>query len=230
VSRRDEVTDDGSIVRYTFLERVLHWWTALTFVYLLLSGLALAYPRMTWLYDVLGGGQTVRFLHPWAGVGFVLGLLSLLVAWWRDMRFEPQDRAWVRQLGRYAREGHARVDTGRWNAGQKGYFWLSILSGAGLLATGIALWVPGLLSSGWILVARLLHHLLYLLALAGFIIHVYTSTVMFPGSFGSMTSGLVERRWAAYHHPRWFRAIDARNHRDRDEGPAEEPVRPGERR
>jgi cytochrome b subunit of formate dehydrogenase len=46
------------IVRYSMLERVLHWSVAITFIYLMLSGFALGYPRMAWLYDILGGGQT----------------------------------------------------------------------------------------------------------------------------------------------------------------------------
>jgi formate dehydrogenase subunit gamma len=201
-------TEDRTIVRYSFRDRVLHWWTALTFIYLMLSGLALGYPRMAWLLDVLAGGQTVRFLHPWVGVGFVIGVLLMLWLWWRGMRFEREDRAWAKQLRRYAREGHVNADTGRWNAGQKGYYWFSILTAVLLLATGIPLWIPDLLGSGWVLSGRIAHHVLFLLTVGGFIIHVYTSTVMFPGTFGSMTSGKVERRWAAFHHPRWFRQLD----------------------
>jgi formate dehydrogenase subunit gamma len=196
------------IVRYSFADRFAHWFTAITFIYLMLSGFALGYPRMAWLYDVLGGGQTVRFLHPWIGIGFLIGALLMLGLWWRDMRFDHEDRKWARQIRRYAREGHADVDTGRYNAGQKGYYWFTIVTGVLLLLTGIPLWIPDLLSSGWVLVSRITHHVLFLLTVAGFIIHLYTSTVMFPGTFGAMTSGKVERRWAAFHHPRWFRDRD----------------------
>src|SRR3990170_7206550 len=93
------------IVRYSLFDRVLHWWVALTFIYLMLSGLALGYPRMAFLYDLLGGGQTVRFLHPWIGVAFVIGAAIHLIKWVKDMLFDRDDREWTRKIRSYAREG-----------------------------------------------------------------------------------------------------------------------------
>jgi formate dehydrogenase subunit gamma len=202
---KDEGRYRSGIVRYTLGDRILHWGVAITFVYLLLSGFALGYPRMTWLYDVLGGGQTVRFLHPWVGVAFTVGVVIMLVKWIGDMRFDDVDREWARRLRVYVKEGHVDLDVGKYNAGQKGYYWFAVVTGVLLLITGLPLWLPETLSAGWNQLARLLHHVLFLLTVGGFIIHVYMSTTMFPGTFGAMTSGRVERRWAAFHHPRWFR-------------------------
>ena len=168
---------EAAIERYSLFDRILHWFVALTFIYLLLSGLALGYPRMAWLYDVLGGGQTV----------------------------ESVDREWTRKLGSYTKEGHVDLDVDKYNAGQKGYFWFSIVTGLLLFLTGIPLWFPSLVTGGWAQVFRLVHHVLFLLSFGGFIIHVYTSTVMFPGTMRAMTTGTVSRGWAAWHHPRWFR-------------------------
>jgi formate dehydrogenase subunit gamma len=200
---------DG-IERYSFLERVLHWFVTLTFIYLLLSGFALGYPRMTWLYDILGGGQTVRFVHPIIGALFTVGVVLMLFIWLRDMVFDESDRQWMRDMGNYVRSGHSKADIGRFNAGQKGYFWFAVLTGVALLLTGIPLWFPNLLSSGWDQFARLIHHVLFLLTVGGFIIHVYMSTVMLPGTMPGMTGGKVSRSWAAWHHPRWFRGQEAR--------------------
>jgi formate dehydrogenase subunit gamma len=196
------------IPRYSLFDRILHWWVALTFIYLMLSGLALGYPRTAFLYDWLGGGQTVRFLHPWIGVGFVLGAAVMLVAWLRSMLFDAVDRQWLRNVRTYARQGHVDLDVGRYNAGQKAYFWFAVVTAILLLLTGLPLWLPEMLGAGWNQSARLLHHALFLLTIGGFIIHVYMSTSMFPGTFRGMTEGTVERRWAAHHHPRWFRQQD----------------------
>ena len=210
--RRD--TPSGRpVVRYSLFERVLHWFVAVTFIYLMLSGLALGYPRMAWLYDLLGGGQTVRFLHPIVGVAFTVGIVVMMIVWLKGMLFDRTDRQWVRSLPSYAREGHVDVDVGRWNAGQKGYYWFAILTGVLLLLTGIPLWFPEAFTSGLILPSRLVHHALFLLTVGGFILHVYMSTAMFPGTFRGMTSGEVERGWAAFHHPRWFRERDPAVHR-----------------
>jgi len=64
-------------------------------------------------------------------------------------------------------------------------------------------------SAGWNQSARLLHHVLFLLTVGGFIIHVYMSTVMLPGTVPGMTTGRVTRAWAAWHHPSWFRKQEA---------------------
>lgn len=210
VQERVRPMGDEGIVRYPFGERVLHWFTALTFIYLMLSGFALGYPRMAWLYDVLGGGQSVRYVHPIVGVGFTIGVILMLAFWMRDMTFDDTDREWRRNLGTYVREGHSRVDVGRFNAGQKWYFWFAILTGILLLLTGVPLWFPGALTAGWNQIARLLHHALFLLTVGGFIIHVYMSTMMLPGTIAGMTGGRVTRAWAAWHHPRWFRDQEGR--------------------
>jgi formate dehydrogenase subunit gamma len=204
-----EIPAEKQIVRYSLFDRIVHWSVAVTFIYLMLSGLALGYPRMTWLYDILGGGQTVRFWHPIIGVVFTLGVLTMLFTWAADMLFDRTDRDWVRNFRAYAREGHVEADVGRFNAGQKGYYWFAIVSGILLLLTGIPIWFPALLSSGWNQTARLIHHALFLLTIGGFIIHVYMSTAMLPGTLQGMTRGVVERRWAAWHHPRWFRGKEA---------------------
>jgi formate dehydrogenase subunit gamma len=199
---------DG-VLRYPLFERVVHWFVGVTFVYLMLSGFALAYPRMAWLYRVLGGGQTVRWLHPVVGIAFSVGIIVMIVMWVRDMLFERTDREWLRGLRRYVRTGHSEVDVDRFNAGQKGYYWFAVLSGVALLVTGIPLWFPDALSSGWNQIARMSHHVLFLANVAGFIIHVYMSTAMLPGTLPGMTGGRVSRAWAAWHHPRWFRRQQA---------------------
>jgi len=180
--------------RYTLTERLVHWFVAFTFIALMVSGFALGYPRAAFLSGLFGGGQTMRFLHPWFGVGFTLGILWMLVAWARDMRMTAGDREWVRRLRTYTGTGHTGLDTGRYNAGQKGYYWFSVVLGLVLFVTG----------------ARFLHHGTFLLMVGGFIIHVYLSTVMFPGTLQAMTTGRVSRAWAAWHHPAWFRVQDRR--------------------
>jgi formate dehydrogenase subunit gamma len=195
----------GDIPRYSMFERVLHWWVAITFVALLLSGLALAYPRMAWLSGLFGGGQTMRAAHPWFGVAFSVGTVAMLAIWFGGMRFDATDKVWTKRMKQYAKTGHTGLDIGKWNAGQKGYFWLSLIFGAVLLVTGLPLWFPSIAGNGIRQIARLLHHAAYLVMLGGFIIHVLLSAFLFAGTMQAMTSGKVTRAWAAWHHPRWYR-------------------------
>ena len=46
---------EEGVLRYSLAERVLHWFVALTFIYLLLSGFALGYPRKAVLGVLLSG-------------------------------------------------------------------------------------------------------------------------------------------------------------------------------
>lgn len=198
--------------RYNFAERVVHWIVAFTFIALMLSGFALGYPRAYFLSGLFGGGQTMRFLHPWFGVAFTLGVLWMLVKWAGSMRLNDGDRAWVKNMKTYAGSGHSGLDVGKYNAGQKGYYWFSIIFGLVLLVSGIPLWYPWLLGESNTIqhIARFIHHATFLLMVGGFMIHVYMSTVMFPGTLSAMTTGRVSRAWAAWHHPGWFRVEDRR--------------------
>jgi formate dehydrogenase subunit gamma len=211
VARRSGEVEPGTIERYRLHERILHWWVALTFIALMVSGFALGYPRAAFLAGLFGGGQTMRFLHPWFGVGFTLGVVAMLLSWAADMRFDAGDREWTRRMKTYAHSGHTGLDTGRYNAGQKGYFWLSVVLGVLLFVTGLFLWFPWLAGAGINRASRLVHHAAFLLMVGGFIIHVYLSTVMFPGTISAMTTGRVTRAWAAWHHPRWFRQRDSQS-------------------
>jgi formate dehydrogenase subunit gamma len=199
------VETERVVRRYGLFERIVHWEVAITFVALMLSGMALAYPRMAWLAQFFGGGQTMRAAHPWIGVAFSAGVLAMVVLWARDMVLRKEDREWTRRLRAYLREGHTGLDIDRFNAGQKGYFWAVVLLSLLLLLSGFPLWYPDWFSTGWREWGRLIHHAAYLLMVAGFIIHVYMSTALLPGTMSGMTTGNVTRRWAAWHHPRWFR-------------------------
>ena len=53
------------IERFSFIERMMHWLAALSFLYAALTGLALWSHRLYWLAAVFGGGETVRGWHPW---------------------------------------------------------------------------------------------------------------------------------------------------------------------
>jgi formate dehydrogenase subunit gamma len=227
----DEPTVAGeeprTLARYDLFERVLHWTVAVAFVALLLSGLALAYPRMAWLSGLFGGGQTMRVAHPWIGLVFTAGLVLMLVIWARGMLLDRADRLWFRRIGEYVRKGHVAVDSGRWNGGQKAYFWLSLVAAVLLLVSGIPLWDTDLAGAGVRQLSRLSHNVLFLVMVAGFIVHVLLSVFLFTGTLEGMASGRVTRAWAAWHHPRWFREQtggDGDGDRDgRDGGGAGEP-------
>jgi len=150
-----------------------------------------------------------RWLHPWAGVLFVASSLVMFLHWRRDMRLLPSDREWLRpkKVVQYMKHQGDDPDVGKYNGGQKLFFFSTALGALGLLLTGVVLWFP--LSFPRLLMAAsiLLHDLTFILFAVAIVFHVYLGTAALPGTFGAMTRGTVTKAWARFHHPRWYRDV-----------------------
>jgi formate dehydrogenase subunit gamma len=201
----------GWIPRYTFVERVNHWIGSATYLYLLLTGLAFWSPNLFWMAALVGGGPTARFWHPWVGVLFTASTLAMWRHWGGEMRKTDADRAWWKAISSYVRnEDESLPPVGKFNYGQKLWFWLIFYGVILLFLSGLALWFTE--SIPWNLrflryAAILVHVVAALLTMGGFFIHVYMSTVLEEGSFNSMIEGGVSPTWAKEFHRLWYDRI-----------------------
>ena len=128
---------------YKFSERIMHAVAAVSFVYLLLTGLAFWTPALYWIATVLGGGFLTRAVHPWVGVVLAVAVTWMFVTWSGVMRITDEDRAWRRSMGHYIRNEDDRMPAvGRFNYGQKMLFWVMAGSTLALLVSGLVLWLP----------------------------------------------------------------------------------------
>jgi len=211
MSRQSQLLPNGRVLRYSFPERLMHWVAGVSYVYLLLTGLAFWTPWLFWLAVVLGGATLSRELHPWAGVIFVISVIWMYRVWASQMKSTERDKAWWRSLKHYIRnEDDELPSEDRFNGGQKALFWGFFWCGLVLLLTGLILWEPH-----WIpwnlhilrLIAIFLHPVAALVTIALFMIHVYMGTAVERGSFGSVIRGDVSRRWAARYHRAWYERI-----------------------
>lgn len=199
---------EPELSRYSFQERLVHWAVALTFLYLLLTGLALFSPHLFWLAWLLGGGTTVAWWHPVVGVVFFGALFWMFRLWRHDMKFDGADREWMSHLGEYIRnQDRGLPEVGRFNPGQKQLFWLQAVAGTLLLLSGIPLWFPHLFPQGLRLVSVLVHELAALAAIGGLLVHVYMGLAVVRGSLSAMITGKVSAAWARAHHARWYRRL-----------------------
>jgi formate dehydrogenase subunit gamma len=203
--------DEELISRYSFGERVNHWVGALSYTFALLTGLAFWSPYLYWLAAIVGGGPTARFAHPWFGLIFTVSLFWTFAEWRRDMEVNDGDRAWAKAIPHYIKnEDDDLPPVGRFNWGQKLFFWGIFYSVILLLLTGVALWYTEALPWSWRFVryvAILVHSSVALISIGLFLIHVYMSTVLEEGSFGSMVTGYVTRAWAWTFHRTWYEEI-----------------------
>ena len=193
------------IERYNIQERCVHWAAAVTYLYLLATGLAFYSPHFYWLAQMLGGGPTSRFWHPIIGLVFVGTVFWMWTKWKKDMAMTAADAEWQKAIKFYVTHQDDKVPkAGRYNAGQKQFFWIMFYAGLVLLVSGVVLWWSELLP--WSLrslrfVSVLLHVVAFLATVAGFIVHVYMGVFVVPGSLRAITSSHVPEAWIAEHHP-----------------------------
>jgi formate dehydrogenase subunit gamma len=196
------------ILRYTLLERAIHWLAALTYMYVLATGLAFYSPHLYWIAEVLGGGPTSRYWHPWVALVFIGTLVWMLRVWLPDMRITAADRAWSRDVERYVRnEDQDLPPIDRFNIGQKYFFWAMLFAGIVLLVTGIGMWIPASLPLALRPFLILLHVSAALITIGAFIIHVYMGTAVVRGGFTSIIRGEVSPAWARTHHRLWYNRV-----------------------
>jgi len=186
----------------------MHWLNSLTYVYCMLTGLAFYTPHLFWMALVLGGAATSRFWHPIIGLCFFVAMFWMHVAWRRDMEITETDKRFLNNVGHYATNRDERVPPQeKYNGGQKLYYWLMYYGTLVLLGSGIFIWFPEYVafSVAWVRrVMILLHEIAALVTIGGFIVHVYMSVFLVPGSMTAMVEGFVSRAWARTHHRLWY--------------------------
>jgi len=201
--------------RYSGSARVNHWIVATTFVLLLVSGLSLFHPSLYPLSALFGGGEVVRWLHPWMGLVLAAAFLGLFIRFFWQNLPEFTDFVWVARI-RHVLTGNDQYlpEIGKYNAGQKFVFWAQFALVGTLLVTGIGLWEAGLgyfeellglkatiEQKRW---AAVIHASAAVLAIAIWIIHVYAA-IWVRGTISAMTRGTVSGGWGFRHHRKWLR-------------------------
>ncbi|WP_114809574.1 formate dehydrogenase subunit gamma [Paraburkholderia kururiensis] len=201
-------TDPNLIVRYTPNERTNHWITAISFVLLAISGLAMFHPSMFWLSALLGGGQWTRILHPFIGVVMFVSFLVLALRFWHHNYLDESDYQWLRQMNDVLANREDKLPAiGRYNAGQKLLFFVMVACLLLLLASGIVIWrryFSFYFPIEVIRLAAVVHAVSAFVLIIGIVVHVYAA-LWVKGSLGAMVRGTVTLGWARKHHPRWFR-------------------------
>jgi formate dehydrogenase subunit gamma len=199
------------IERYTFKERLCHWLTGFSYLYCLGTGLAFYSPYLFWMAIALGGGPTSRFWHPFIGVLFFVAAMWMHQIWRGDVEITDTDRAWLHHAKNYTTNQDDLVPPqGRFNGGQKLFYWAMFYGALLLIVSGLFMWFPEYVpfSLGWIRpIVVIIHEGAALITIGAFIIHVYMGLFMVPGSLTAMTQGRVSEDWARTHHRLWYEKV-----------------------
>jgi formate dehydrogenase gamma subunit len=204
------------IERFNLVERGIHLFRLISFVFLAVTGLILAFNLHLWQQLLFGSARTLHDVHVWMGIVFIVTTIGGIILWLRDAIFESYDKDWVRKMGGYL--GHkGEVPAGRFNAGQKMFYWLSSILGVLMGVTGIILVFKGSFELPTICITSTVHNLLGFFLIAGVVAHAYLGTVANPGTWRVLVDGSVTREWAEHHHPNWFRKLKEQERIERAE-------------
>jgi formate dehydrogenase subunit gamma len=215
---REDILVGDEIVRHKLSSRVIHWLVALTFFVCFFTGMPIWTPVFGWMATFFGGLAVCRVLHPWSGLAFFLAAAIMFFDWLGDMIFGRDERRgwWGPKLIHYMKwEIDEGEEVGKYNGGQKLFFWSVALGAIGVLVTGLLMWFPGKAGSVVMQLAYILHDVTFILFAVAVVFHIYLGTSAEPGTFRSMTRGTVTRKWARLHHPGWYRKVTGEDPRRR---------------
>ena len=210
---RIEAGRSGKVVRrYTSPEMVVHWFLAVTFVILALSGLLLLYGR--WVLIPLLGPEgfsvtatVCKNLHNYVGLLFTALLPIAFFLYLKDSLFNLRvDGKWFMRFGGYL--GGEEPGSEKVNAGQKAWYWVAMLGGLVLVVSGLVLDFPNFQQDrGWLQGAHVIHTIASIAVMAFFVVHLYLATIGVEGALESMLNGHVDANWAKQHHAIWYEEI-----------------------
>jgi formate dehydrogenase subunit gamma len=223
-----------SIERFNEIERFAHWLSAVSFILLALTGLNLLYGRHVILPAIGPDAFTAlslvgKYVHNYVSFAFMAGLALMFVLWVRHNIPNKHDLSWAVQLGGLFQTG-IHPPSKKFNAGQKGIFWIVILGGGSLAASGVSLmfpfefsmfeWTFGVLNvfgaglptaltpleeMQW---SQWWHAIMALIIIAVILGHIYIGSMGMEGAFDAMGTGHVDENWAREHHSLWVAEVE----------------------
>jgi formate dehydrogenase subunit gamma len=218
-----------TILRFASFERFTHWLTASCFIVLALSGLNVSFGRT--LVLPLFGPDAFATMSAWAKLAhnylafpFMLGVAIMFLIWIKDNIPGKLDIEWIKQGGGLFANGK-HPPAKRFNAGQKGIFWIVVIGGALMSVSGWFLlfpYLPGNVTAlqFW----TVIHAVIAMLFIAAMLAHIYIGSVGMEGAFDAMGTGEVDVNWAKEHHALWAQEQQAKTGASADTPPRAVPA------
>jgi formate dehydrogenase subunit gamma len=199
------------LTRWSAFERVLHWYVAISFIVLAITGMSLIFGR-TLLIPLLGKegfaawAQLAKPIHDYLSLPFAAGLAIMLLMWIGKNIPRAYDLKWLATLGGVIGDGHPPA--GFANAGEKVFYWLVFFGGIALTASGVFLLFPNL---GTVRESMQFWHIVHaasgLILIAVSLGHIYLGTIGTEGVFEGMVHGEVDEGFAMQHHNLWYEEV-----------------------
>ena len=211
------------VERHNATARFIHWFLAVTFIALGITGLILLFGRVA-LIPLIGKeafgvvARVCKEVHNFVGPVFPVAIILVFFNLIRGNLYERGDIKWILKGGGFFGGGHPSA--GKFNPGEKILFWLTIFLGIGISVTGYILDFPVIAS--WVVsvspdfsqyrhvmeFSHVVHTIIAIVFIALVFGHIALATVLVPGTLSGMTTGKVDVNWAKEHHDRWHAEIE----------------------
>jgi len=196
-----------TITRFNAFERFVHWMTATCFILLALTGLNVTFGRQLLLPYIQPEtftliSQWAKYVHNFLSFPFTIGVVLIFLMWIAWNFPTMTDVRWLTAGGGIVGKGHPPA--ARFNAGQKLIYWIVVLGGGLIAASGYVLMFPFYVTDiAGMQLAQVVHGVAAVLFVAVMIAHIYIGTIGMEGAFEAMGSGDVDLNWAKEHHSLW---------------------------
>ena len=191
------------ILRFDTSARALHWSHAITFIWLLITGIQLFLTSTSLL-----GNPLVRVIHLYASLPFIILPIMIHTAGSPAARNDIKELTWwtaedLRWFMGFLKMRRIFV-AGKFNGGQKANFIVTLLLFAGLSISGFVVWMKSMFSRGFVELNFHIHDLLTILAVLLLTNHI-AFAIYHSESLRGIIFGTVDGEWAEEHYPAWFK-------------------------
>ena len=209
MSNQTQSSDYALVEVSSAFERLVHWLFAGSCIVLFISGFGLMFHSLSFIASIFGGHYVLKYVHNVSGIVFAVSGVFATLVWFRDGAiFTRDDLQWLKTGGGYLWTKEGVPMSGRFNAGQKIYFILKVVTWVLMAVTGIIMWFPFGFSPELVVMCYPLH-VLGVATLAGaVVIHAFLGSFGNPGTIQAMMSGKCTRAWARLQHGKWLREYD----------------------
>lgn len=207
--------DGKKIYAFGLFSRIIHQIAAISFIVLIPTGFIMMFG------SYFGGGSFVimmKDLHGLATIAFGVVIIPMFLVWLKDMFLHLDDIKWLMIVGGYLHKGKKVVPAGKFNAGQKTWYWMATLGGMVMILTGAAMYfldfniamvntMTGLSQIDLLRASAILHAVVGLAVVALFFTHVYMAVFAIKGAIHSIITGYKEEDEVMHLHSSWYKKL-----------------------
>ncbi|MBN2963340.1 formate dehydrogenase subunit gamma [Sulfurospirillum sp. T05] len=200
---------------FSLFNRVIHQIAAISFIVIIPTGIVMVFGSF------FGGGWFVTLckdLHGLFTIPFALVVIPMFFMWVKEAIPNTDDIKWMMILGGYLSKEKKPIPAGKFNAGQKMWFWIATLGSLVMVITGVMMYLldfdmsmlvslTGLSQIDLLRLAAILHNVVGFAVLALFITHVYMSMFAIKGAVHSIIDGHMEEEEVRILHSSYYKKL-----------------------